>query len=269
MGAALPSATTATRRGRCRGPRRGQHTHTEIVFGRPLWLSCCWSSRLSRSTRPSHCQCWLLCFFSRQGTRRILWRVEFISRLTCYPSPIFRKATDKTFRNCRSCRFCSPRLHARGQEVRLRGQEQLEQRPQESVFCLESSEANRARRTHCETLHAELASYHHHRARRLRTDVVIYGWILEASSERAFSSQGVRRCSASQPGLCTSAAYASKQQGTVAHPRSCRRCYQSGEAGVADRDEASRVLGRGSFRRALEHPLQKSETVVRQACRQN
>merc|ERR1712194_112501 len=178
-----------------------------------------------------------------------------------------KKATDDPFRNCRSCRFCSQRLHAQGQEVRLGGQEQLEQRPQESVFCIESSDVNRARRTLCETLHAKLASYHHHRARRFRTDVVIYGWILEASSERAFSSQGVRRCSASQPRRCTSAAYASKEC-AVSHPRSCRRCCQSGEAGVAHRDEASRHLRQGSFRRTSQQPLQKRETVVLETRRQ-
>merc|ERR1711935_80809 len=126
-----------------------------------------------------------------------------------------------TFRNCRSCRFCSPRLHAQRQEVRLGGQEQLEQRPQECVFCLESSGENLPRRTHCETLHAELTSYHHSLARRLRNHVFFYGWILEASSERPGSSGGVRRCSASQSWLCTSTAYASKE-GAVAHPRFCR-----------------------------------------------
>ena len=71
------------------------------------------------------------------------------------------------------------------------------------MFYLESSDENRARRTHCETLHAELASYHHRLARRLRTDVVIYGWILASNSERAGSShasQGVHRSSAS-PGF--------------------------------------------------------------------
>ena len=75
------------------------------------------------------------------------------------------------------------------------------------MFCLESSDENRPRRTHCETLHAELASYHHSLARRLRTDLFIYGWILEASAERAGSSQGVCRCSACQPRLCTSACH--------------------------------------------------------------
>ena len=135
------------------------------------------------------------------------------------------------------------------------------------MFCLESSDENWARRTLCETLHAKLASYHHHRARRLRTDVFFYGWILEASSERSGSSQGVRRCSASQPRLCTSAAYASKEC-AVAHPRSCRRCCQSGEAGVAHRDEASRYLRQGSFQRASQPPLQAREAVVLETRRQ-
>ena len=94
-----------------------------------------------------------------------------------------------------------------------------------------------------------------------------YGWILEASSERPGSSEGVRRCSASQSWLCTSTAYASKEC-AVAHPRSCRRCYQSGEAGVADRNEASRYLRQGCFRRASQPSLQTRKAVVCETRRQ-